>query len=73
MAVEKSKSLEKTPFQLRGKNQNLIMPHVTPIAGSETGPNLEVGGECFPHFVVPSPRSLVPMASMANRNTKRNV
>ena len=73
VAVEKSESQEKTPLKLRSKNQNSTMPHVTPIAGSETGPNSEVGGECFSHFSIPSPRSLLPMASMANRIIKRNV
>lgn len=42
-------------------------------AGSETGPYSDMGGECFPHFLIPSPGSLLPMASMANWIIKRNV
>ena len=51
VAVEKSKSPEKNPLKPSSQQEpKLIMRHVTPIARSETGPNLEEGGECFPHF-----------------------
>lgn len=43
VAVEKSKSPEKTSLKLRRRNQNSIKPHVIPIAGSETGPKFGSG------------------------------